>query len=176
MKSPARTLSLLIIIGLVQSMAARNGQRNPTPTPTPAPTGPAAPALVAPAAGASLVQPIVLDWNSVSATGGPIGSYTWQVSTTSAFTTIVASGFTNMESDPTIPTRTEDKLSGLPNGIYFWRVKATQLTGGATGSVDSAWSVTRSFTITGPGPAPAAPSFITPANNAQFHVRESFNI
>ena len=81
-----------------------------------------------------------------------------------------------MESDPTIPTRTTDKLSGLPNGTYFWRVKATQLVGGATGSIDSAWSAVRSFTVAGPGPAPSAPSFVTPANNAQFHVRESFNI
>jgi hypothetical protein len=34
----------------------------------------------------------------------------------------------------------------------------------------------RSFTVTGLGPAPATPSFITPANNAQFHLVESFNI
>jgi hypothetical protein len=137
---------------------------------------PPAPTLRAPASGASLVQPILLDWNPVSATGGPIGSYTWQVSATSGFTNIIASGFTDMESDPSIPTRTEDKLSGLPNGTYFWRVKATQLTGGATGSVDSAWSAVRSFNVTGLGSAPATPSFITPTNNAQFHVRESFKI
>src|SRR3954451_2469935 len=139
-------------------------------------SAPPAPTLRAPASGASLVQPILLDWNAVSATGGPIGSYTWQVSNTSAFTTIIASGFTDMESDPNIPTRTEDKISGLANGTYFWRVKATQLTGGATGSVDSGWSAVRTFTVTGLGPAPATPSFTTPANNAQFHVRESFKI
>ncbi|HEY6154483.1 MAG TPA: hypothetical protein VIW07_12155, partial [Candidatus Udaeobacter sp.] len=68
----------------------------------------------------------MLDWNPVSAPGGPIGSYTWQVGTTSTFTTVIASGFTNMESDPSIPTRTADKVSGLANGVYFWRVKATQ--------------------------------------------------
>jgi hypothetical protein len=121
-----------------------------------------------------LVQAITLDWDPVSAPGGPIGSYTWQVGTTNTFTTVIASGFTNMESDPTIPTRTADKVSGLPNGTYFWRVKATQL--GPDGGVDSPWSTVRSFTVTGLGPAPATPSFITPANNAQFHVRESFNI
>ena len=154
---------------------ARHGQPNPTPTPPP-PSGPPAPTLAAPAADASLVQPITLDWNAVTATGGPIGSYTWQVGTTSTFTTIIASGFTNMESDSSIPTRTDDKLSGLPNGTYFWRVKATQLTGGATGSVESPWSAVRSFTVTGLGAAPATPSFVTPANNAQFHLVESFNI
>src|SRR4029434_7654574 len=157
---------------------ARNGQPNPTPTPTPPPSSsaPPAPVLAAPANGVSLVQPITLDWNAVSDPDGPIGSYTWQIATTSAFTTIIASGFTNMDSDPSVPTRTADKVSGLPNGTYFWRVKASQLVGGATGFVDSSWSPVRSFTVTGLGPAPATPSFITPANNAQFHVRESFNI
>ena len=90
------------------------------------------------------------------------------------FTTVIASGFTNMDSDPSIPTRTADKVSGLPNGTYFWRVKCSQL--GPNGGVDSPWSTVRSFTVTGLGPAPATPTFITPANNAQFHVIESFNI
>src|SRR6185312_12644217 len=127
-----------------------------------------------PASGSALVQPILLDWNAVTAPGGPIGSYTWQVGTTSAFTTIIASGFKNMDSDPTIPTPTEDKMSGLPNGTYFWRVKATQLT--QNGGVDSAWSAVRTFTATGPGAAPATPSFVTPANNAQFHILEDYKI
>src|SRR4051812_40100423 len=164
--------SLFVIVGTVSPVAGKSTRPSPPP---PARARPAPP-TAAPANGASLVQPITLDWNSVTASGGPIGSYTWQVSTTSGFTSIIASGFTDMESDPTIPTRTEAALSGLPNGTYFWRVKDTQLTGGATGSVDSSWSATQSFTVTGLGPAPAAPSFITPTNNAQFHVRESFNI
>src|SRR5262245_5763486 len=85
-------------------------------SPSPTPARPPAPVLVSPANGTSLVQPITLDWNPVSAPGGPIGSYTWQVGTNSTFTTVIASGFTNMDSDPTIPTRTADKVSGLPNG------------------------------------------------------------
>jgi len=168
-----RCLPLLAALLLVwSSVTPAHARRRPTPTPTPA--GPPAPVLVAPANGVSLVQPITLDWDPVSAPGGPIGSYTWEVGTTSAFTTVIASGFTNMDSDPSIPTRTADKVSGLPNATYFWRVKCTQL--GPNGGVDSPWSTVRSFTVTGPGPAPATPSFITPANNAQFHVRESFNI
>src|SRR5262245_6324028 len=87
---------------------------------------------------------------------------------------MIASVLTNMDSDPSIPTRTADKVSGMPNGTYFWRVKATQL--GPNGGVDSPWSTVQSFNVTGLGPAPATPSFITPANNAQFHVHESFNI
>ena len=104
-------------------------------SPSPTPARPPAPVLVSPANGTSLVQPITLDWNPVSAPGGPIGSYTWQVGTSSTFTTVIASGFTNMDSDPSIPTRTADKVSGLPNGTYFWRVKCTQL--GPNGGVDS---------------------------------------
>jgi len=163
------TATLLLVWSILTSAVARR-----SPTPTPPPAGPPAPVLVSPANGASLIQPITLDWDPVSAPGGPIGSYTWQVATTNSFTTVIASGFTNMESDPSIPTRTADRVSGLSNGIYFWRVKATQLT--TNGGVDSPWSVVRSFTVTGLGPAPATPSFIAPANNAQFHVRESFNI
>jgi hypothetical protein len=158
-----------LLLAWTESTLASGGQ-----SPSPTPARPPAPVLVSPANGASLVQPITLDWNAVSAPGGPIGSYTWQVGTTSGFATVIASGFTNMDSDPSIPTRTADKVSGLPNGTYFWRVKCTQL--GPNGGIDSPWSTVRSFTVTGPGPAPAPPSFITPANNAQFHVRESFNI
>src|SRR5262249_6319748 len=122
-----KTISLFtVVVLLVGSMAtSASARRSPTPTPTPA--GPPAPTLVSPANNASLAQPITLDWNPVSAPGGPIGSYTWQVGTTSGFTNVIASGFTNMDSDPSIPTRTADKVSGLPNGTYFWRVKATQL-------------------------------------------------
>src|SRR5262245_44529792 len=81
-------------------------------------TPPPAPTLVDPAAGAALMQPITLRWNPVVDPDGPIGSYTWQVGTTSTFGTIIAAGFQNMISD-TIPTPTQDKVSGLPNGTYF---------------------------------------------------------
>ena len=71
---------------------------------------------------------------------------------------------------------THDKVSGLSNGTYFWRVKATQIVGGAVGSIESAWSQVRNFTVTGLGPAPGTPSFTAPANGSQFHVREFFQI
>lgn len=174
----ATLVAFLTSASIHSAVASKGSGSRPTPTPPspPAQTTPAAPALVAPASGASVVQPVALDWNPTSATGGPIGSYTWQVSTSSTFTTIVASGFTNMDNDPSVPTATQDKVSGLPNGTYFWRVKATQLVGGATGSVESAWSAVRSFTVTGLGAAPATPQFTTPGNNAQFHVRENFDL
>ena len=146
----------------------------PRPSPTSTPNAPPPPVLVSPANGASLVQPINLSWNAPPSIVGPIGSYTWQVSTSSTFTTVVASGFTNQEADPSIPIRTSDKVSGLANGTYFWRVKASESTN--NGGVDSAWSTPRSFVVTGLGPAPATPTITTPGNNAQFHLVESFNI
>src|SRR5262245_44077908 len=129
----ARTALGLIGIGILALTAA-------------AQTPPPAPSLVQPAAGAALVQPITLEWSPVVDPDGPIGSYTWQVGTSSAFGTIIASGFQNMISD-TIPTPTQDRVSGLPNGTYFWRVMATQMVGGAVGSLDSPWSSVRTFTV-----------------------------
>src|SRR5262245_49099926 len=78
-------------------------------------TPPSAPSLIAPAAGAAVVQPITLAWGAVVDPDGPIGSYTWQVSKTSTFDVVIASGFTNAPGDD-IPIATQDKVSGLPNG------------------------------------------------------------
>src|SRR5262245_6576247 len=82
-----------------------------------------APTLVAPASGASLIQPITLDWNPVVDPNASIGSYTWQVGTSSTFGTVIAEGSQNLAHED-IPLPTEDKVSGLPNGTYFWRVRA----------------------------------------------------
>ena len=70
-----------------------------------APTPPPAPVLVAPANGAALVQPITLRWSAVVDPDGPIGSYTWQVGTTSAFSVVIASGFTNLATAIPCPRR-----------------------------------------------------------------------
>jgi hypothetical protein len=118
----------IVLIGLAAFTLAVDAQ---SPTPPPAPT------LLAPPSGAALVQPITLRWSAVSDPDGPIGSYTWQLASTSSFTSIIASGFTDLSDGD--PPPTEARLSGVPNGSYFWRVRASQLVGGATGSIDSAW-------------------------------------
>lgn len=153
---------LVLVLGRVLTASAQ--------TPPPAPT------LATPANGASLVQPITLSWNPVVDADGPIGSYTWQVSGSTAFTTVILSGFTNNPGDPTLSAATRDRISGLPNGTYFWRVKATQLVGGPNFSIDSAWSAVRSFAVTGLGAAPAAPVISAPATGSRFHVRENYDI
>ena len=91
---------------------------------TVAQAAPPAPVLVAPANGASIRQPITVDWNPVVDPNGPIGSYTWQVGTSAGFTTVVLEGFTNMLFEG-VEAATSDQVSGLANGTYFWRVKAT---------------------------------------------------
>ena len=137
-------------------------------------TPPPAPVLSAPANGASLVQPITLQWQAVVDPDGPIGSYSWEVGTSSTFSTVIASGFNNFDLDVPLPTKAS--VSGLPNGTYFWHVKAAQ-DQGPNGFFDSAWSSARSFTVTGIGPAPAGSPVITsPAPNSSFHVREFFDI
>ena len=138
-------------------------------------TPPPAPVLVAPDNGASLVQPVGLQWQAVSDPDGPIGSYVWQVGTSSGFANIIASGFKDSRHGTPIPT--QDRLSGLPNGTYFWRVRATQEVGGAVGFIESAWSAVRSFTVTGLGAAPAGtPSITSPGNGSRFHAWETFKI
>lgn len=137
-------------------------------------TAPPAPTLVSPATGAALVQPIALQWSAVVDPDGPIGSYTWQVSTTSGFSVVTASGFTDTRNGDPVPTQA--RVSGLPNGTYFWRVKATQMVGGSVGSIESAWSAVRSFTSTGLGAAPATPTITSPGNGSRFHAYETFQI
>ena len=135
---------------------------------------PAAPTLVEPANGAAVPQPATIRWSPISDSRGPVANYTWQIGTSSSFANVAASGFTDERNGTPIPTFA--RVSGLPNGTYFWRVKTTVTVGGTVGFVDSNWSAARSLTIAGLGPAPATPAFTAPANGSQFHVREFFDI
>ncbi|MCU1334336.1 MAG: hypothetical protein JWM08_3328, partial [Candidatus Angelobacter sp.] len=63
---------------------------------------------------------------------------------------------------------TQDTVSGLPNGTYFWRVQAVS---GAF--VKGAWSAARSFNITGAGAGqPGAPSMSPTKAYSTFHPFE----
>ena len=162
--TPMTYRSTLIAICLGAFTAANSAAQTPPP----------APALVAPNNGASATQPVTLQWTAVSDPDGPIGNYTWQVATTSAFSVVIADGFTDVRNGDPIPTFA--RLSGLPNGTYFWRVKTTQIVGGAVFAIDSPWSVVRTLTITGLGSAPGTPGFTAPANLSRFHALEDFDI
>src|ERR1051326_4648643 len=76
---------------------------------------PPAPSLISPASGASTLSPFTISWSSVTDPSGILG-YNWQVSTSSSFSTITLQNSTNVGV-------TQDNVSGLPNGTYFWRVQ-----------------------------------------------------
>lgn len=101
--------------------------------PVPPPTAPGAPALVAPANGASVVTPFQISW---AAPIGTVTAYNWAVSTTSSFSSTAAVGSTAGDV-------TQATVSNIANGTYFWRVQAVN------GTAVGAWSEVRSFTITG---------------------------
>jgi hypothetical protein len=120
----------------------------------------AVPNPLSPASGASLTSPLTISWSAVTDPSGILG-YNWQVSTSSTFPTIALQNSTNVGI-------TQDTVSGLPNGTYFWRVQAVS---GAF--VKSAWSAARSFNITGAGAGqPAAPALSPTKGYSTFHPLE----
>src|SRR5438128_8388856 len=126
---------------------------------SPSVAAPAAPAPLAPASGASLLEPFTLSWSAVSDPGG-IVAYNWQVSPSSSFVPVV------LQSSTMGPT--QDTVSGLANGTYFWRVQAVD-----SALVQGTWSQARSFTVTGTGPgAPGTPTLSPTKAYSTFHPRE----
>ena len=120
----------------------------------------AAPNPLSPASGASLQSPLTISWSAVTDPSGILG-YNWQVSTSSTFPTIALQNSTNVGI-------TQDTVSGLPNGTYFWRVQAVS---GAF--VKSPWSAARSFNITGAGAGqPGAPALSPTKAYSTFHPLE----
>jgi hypothetical protein len=122
---------------------------------------PPSPALVSPSDGASVTIPVTLSWLQVAGAGG----YNWEISTSSSFTSVI-------ERNPSLvigAASTEDVVSGLANGTYFWRVQAV--------SIDlepGAFSSPRSFIVTGAGPAaPGSATLNPPLNATQFHSWEN---
>jgi hypothetical protein len=168
----SRIITPLLIVALMMLVAglasrptfARGGGPRPTPTPTPTPTpvgasGVPAPALLAPANGASVTVPFAISWSAVSDPSG-IVAYNWQVSPSSGFSPVVALDSTSGE--------TQDTVSGLPNGTYFWRVQAVN--GNFT---QGAWSTARSFTVTGANSgAPGSATLSPPHGATAFHPME----
>jgi hypothetical protein len=117
------------------------------------------PTLLAPAAGANVPSPLTISWSAASDPSGILG-YNWQVSSSSTFVNIVLHNSTNGQ--------TQDTVSGLPNGTYFWRVQAV-----SNAFVQGAWSTGRSFNITGAGPGqPGAPAMSPTKGYSTFHPLE----
>jgi hypothetical protein len=120
---------------------------------------PPAPSPISPADGAIVSQPFTISWNAVSDPSGII-AYNWQVSASSAFTSVLLQSSTN--------GATQAAVSGLADGSYFWRVQAVN-----GEFLQGAWSQPRSFTVTGAGAgSPGAPSLGPPKGYSTFHPWE----
>lgn len=146
MKTRAVNLILAVILILGASCSAFAAVAVPNP--------------LSPASGANLQTPLTISWSAVTDPSGILG-YNWQVSTSSTFPTIALQNSTNVGI-------TQDTVSGLPNGTYFWRVQSVS---GAF--VKSAWSAARSFNITGAGPGqPGAPALSPTKAYSTFHPLE----
>lgn len=120
----------------------------------------AVPNPLSPASGSNLTSPLTISWSAVTDPSGILG-YNWQVSTSLTFPTVALQNSTNVGI-------TQDTVSGLPNGTYFWRVQAVS---GAF--VKGAWSAARSFNITGAGAGqPGAPALSPTQAYSTFHPLE----
>ena len=120
---------------------------------------PPSPSLVSPADGAVVSEPSTISWTAVSDPSG-IVAYNWQVSSSSAFTSVLLQSSTN--------GATQDTLSGLADGSYFWRVQAVN-----GQFVQGTWSQPGSFTVTGAGTgSPGTPSLGPTKGYSTFHPFE----
>jgi hypothetical protein len=120
---------------------------------------PPAPSLLSPASGATLSAPLTISWSAVTDPSGII-AYNWEVSTSSTFSIITSNNSTM--------GATQDTVSGLGNGTYFWRVQSVN-----GNFVQSAWSAARSFTVSGVSAgALAAPTLGPTKGYSTFHPLE----
>jgi hypothetical protein len=112
---------------------------------------PLAPTLKAPAAGAFLrVKDVDFDWTDVV----NADHYQLQISKTTAFKEPLVADIDNPE-----PGDQPFTVPDLPDGLYYWRIRAIDEVG-----VAGSWSVTRSFTVD--TIAPAAPALVAPLAGA----------
>src|SRR5262245_31112574 len=136
----------LIVVGLIAGAGLVSAQ---PPAPTP----------LAPAAGASVQVPFTISWSAVTDPGG-ILAYNWQISPSSTFAQVTLNNSTM--------GATQDAVSGLANGTYFWRVQAVN-----NSFQQGPWSTPRSFTVTGTGAGSLpAPTLGPPKGYSTFHPYE----
>ncbi len=116
---------------------------------------PPTPAVVSPADGASLGPGSMLTATFANGDAGDSGKINFQVCTTSACTTVVASG--SSASGLLTGQNGSWSLSGVTDGSYYWRAQA-QDAAGNTSTTPTQWSAARSFTLD------ATPPIVTPTS------------
>lgn len=144
-RSIRKLLSLVALIIVTAGLAAAGTPSAPTP--------------LSPAAGASVQAPFTISWSAVTDPSGII-AYNWQVSPSSTFPTVILQNSTMGQ--------TQDTVSGLANGTYYWRVQAVN-----AAFVQGTWSTPRSFTITGAAAGALSPPTLAPPQGySTFHPLE----
>jgi hypothetical protein len=129
---------------------------------SPPPESLAAPAPLGPGDGTGVLVPFTISWSAVTHSSG-IAGYNWQVSTTSSFSVL-------SQRDSTAGDVTEDTISGLADGTYFWRVQAVSVDPLQQGPWSEAWS----FTVTGAAEGHLDAPTLSLAHGTEFHPFESF--
>ena len=148
-----------------------------TATQEPPPPLPPAPNLLSPAGGATVVQPVTLSWSEVTDPAGPIIGYDWQVATSSTFGSTIRAWGTAWYPADGVPALTSDRFSGIPDGVYHWRVRSIRKGSLGESPVHSNWSSVRTLTVSGSVAGTLPPPALTkPANDKQYHPWEYFDI
>lgn len=130
-------------------------------------SAPAAPTPLSPSNGAQVTVPFAISWSAVSDPNGIVG-YNWEVSRSNNFSPVIEQSSTNGQT-------TQDTVSGLPNGTYFWRVEA--VAGPESNEVTGSWSKPQSFAVTGVNSGePGSPTLHPIQSPDSFHPMESFPI
>lgn len=125
---------------------------------------PAVPVLLGPADGAGVSIPFPISWSPVSGAGG----YDWEISGSSGFVPVLERNAVLLSGAAT----TDDVVSGLPTGTYFWRVRAV-----SSGLEPGAWSAARRVVVTGAGPGvPGSPTLDPPRDATRFHPFETITL
>lgn len=124
---------------------------------------PPAPTPLGPVNGASITVPATMSWSAVTdPNGATIIGYNWRVSASPTMTPLVFA-------DSTGGTTTQDILSGLVAGTYYWQVQAVNSAG-----QQGEWSAEQPFTITGAGPGTPGTPVLNPTRGySTFHPWES---
>src|SRR5439155_7722451 len=124
---------------------------------------PPAPMPSGPVNGANVTVPATMSWSAVTdPNGAAIIGYNWKVSPSPSMTPVVFMRSTG-------GTTTQDTVSGLSAGSYFWQVQAANSAG-----EQSAWSLAQSFNVTGAGPGTPGTPLLGPTRGySTFHPFES---
>ena len=127
----------------------------------PAAALPPAPTPLEPVSGASVLVPSTISWSAVTdPTGAGIIGYNWKLSPSSSLAPVILM-------DSTSGTTTQDTVSGLVPGTYFWQVQAVNSAG-----QQGDWSAIRSLTVTGAGPGTPDTPVLAAQPYSTFHPFE----